>query len=388
LFLLIDEYDRPLVKHLGDVQLANELRDVLQDLFATIKSVQSKLKFVFVTGVSKFSKVSLFSAMNSLDDISLDPTYATLVGMTEKELRLTFADQLARVAKLRNLTTDQFVDLMREWYNGYLFTYYPAEGARVYNPWSVFKSLKCGVIDNYWFDTGTPTFAVELIRDRLFPITDFEKGVAVGSNLNMSIDPASIDLATLLYQTGYLTIDSYDEEAYLFWLKVPNEEMRRSMVDHLFGAYTGQETWQAGRFVEEMRSALQLGDMNAFFDTFNTLLASIPYPLHIKQESYYHSLIYLAVRLLGFSVQAEVTTSRGRVDLLVERDNAVYLFEFKIDSSAEKALQQIRDNDYARRFESTGKPIHLIGASFNTKTRLIDDWKETSWSKYLELVTS
>ncbi len=223
--ILIDEYDKPLVHHLEDSALVKKNRDVLRDFYATIKSLDQYLHFVFVTGVSKFSKVSLFSGMNNLKDISLYDPYADLLGLTEKEIETYLRPDVEALAQKQGTTAQYILNLLKTWYNGYRYALSPNE-SKVYNPLSVFSYL--GKLANYWFTSATPTFAIELVKNRSFPISDFENGVLAGKEMEASHEVDTMDIATLLFQTGYLTIGDYNEKTGDYFLKFPNEEVRRS----------------------------------------------------------------------------------------------------------------------------------------------------------------
>lgn len=230
--ILIDEYDKPLVHHLEDMDVVAKNRDILRDFYTMIKALDEYLHFVFVTGVSKFSKVSLFSGMNNLLDISLNPTYSTLLGLTDEEIHRDLQEELRSVSESRNKDEETNFKEMKQWYNGYLFSQ-STDSERVYNPLSVFQFLKNAKLDNYWFTTATPALAIELIKKQKYPIPDLEQGTIVGKEIETDHEVDKIDLPTLLFQTGYLTIDSYDENSWTYRLKFPNEEVKRSFLEQL-----------------------------------------------------------------------------------------------------------------------------------------------------------
>jgi Predicted AAA-ATPase/PD-(D/E)XK nuclease superfamily len=373
--VLVDEYDSPLVDALTNPQLLQANRTEMQAFFKVFKTLQGQLRFLFLTGVSRFSKVSLFSGLNSLSDLSLRSDYNALLGLTEAEIINNFDSHIVDLAQKQNISTDALVTTMRRWYNGYLFAQ-ANHTERVYNPWSLFNYLQTGQLKNYWFSSATPAFAIRLIRERNFPLANFEHPIEAGDEIEENYDPESVDLVSLLFQTGYLTIDRYESKTHTYFLRPPNEEVNRSLLTHLFRAFVQPEQWEVKPFLRQLRQALLDNNLHLFFECFNQLLADVPHQIHQPSESYYHSLLYLTVRMLGFDVDAEVSTSRGRIDMVVTTDPTLYLFEFKIDSSAKRALKQIRDNGYADRFASQDKPVTLVGASFSTKSRTIDDWQE------------
>lgn len=371
--ILIDEYDKPLVHHLENMEVVAKNRDILRDFYTMIKALDEYLHFVFVTGVSKFSKVSLFSGMNNLLDISLNPNYSTLLGLTEDEIRRDLQDELQNVSKSRNKSEEANFTEMKQWYNGYLFSPLTTS-TRVYNPLSVFQFLQNAKIDNYWFTTATPTFAIELIKKQKYSIPDLEQGIIVGKEIETDHEANRIDLPTLLFQTGYLTIDSYDEESWTYRLKFPNEEVRRSFLEQLLLEFSEKRPSEMHTTLFKLLNSLKSKDLNGFFEVFNELLTSVPYQIHLKQEAYYHSLIYLVLKALGFSVHSEVSTNQGRVDMVLKTDLYTFIFEFKIDSDAKTALKQILDNKYHDKFKLESKKIIVVGANFDTKSRMLNDW--------------
>lgn len=371
--ILIDEYDKPLVHHLEDMVVVAKNRDILRDFYTMIKALDEHLHFVFVTGVSKFSKVSLFSGMNNLLDISLHPSYATLLGLTEEEIHRDLQNELRHVSKTRNRDEKINLEDMKQWYNGYLFSQ-SAATTRVYNPLSVFQFLQNAKLDNYWFTTATPTFAMDLIKKQKYSIPDLEQGTIVGKEIETDHEVDVIDLPTLLFQTGYLTIDTYDENTWTYRLKFPNEEVRRSFLEQLLFEFAGMRPSEMHTILFKLLTQLKNKDLSGFFETFNVLFASVPHQIHLKQEAYYHSLIYLVLKALGFSVQSEVSTNTGRVDMVLRTEQFIYIFEFKINSNAQAAMKQILEKRYQDQFNMESKEIILVGVNFDTKTCLLNDW--------------
>jgi len=300
--VLVDEYDKPIIDQLEDIETAKKNSDILRRFYTIFKVKDAKLKFLFLTGVTKFSKVSLFSGLNNLDDISLSDRAASFLGLTQQEIAETYAKDIERIAKERGETVTEVFAKLKWWYNGYRFSK-STSSEKVYNPLSIMQFLNTGRIDNYWFSTATPTFALKMIKEKEFPVADFESSVIVGRSIDESYEIDKIDLATLLYQTGYLTISDYDESAQRYFLKFPNEEVRRSFLDHLLQEFTSLSSSQSEPFLYQIERAIKSDDFERFFQEFNILLASIPYAMQIAKEAYYHSLLYAILRSLGLDYQ-------------------------------------------------------------------------------------
>lgn len=372
--ILIDEYDAPLVHHLENMELVARNREILREFYTTIKALSEYLHRVFITGVSKFSKVSLFSGMNNLIDISLRAEYATILGLTENEIIQNLKKELDTIAEQRQEPPENILQKMRSWYNGYLFSR-SKEVQKVYNPLSVLQFLQTGEFENYWFTTATPTFAIDLIKKNNYFVPDLEKGVIVGKEIETNHETDVIDLPTLLFQTGYLTIDSYEESSWTYFLKFPNLEVKRSFLDHLLYEFAQLRPSEIHTFLYKLSKNLGDKDLKNFFDVFNILLSSIPYHIHVELEAYYHSLLYLVLKSLGFSVESEVSVSQGRTDMVLKTINNIYIFEFKVNSNAQIALEQILAKKYYEQYRIESREIILVGVNVNTKLRTIDEWR-------------
>ncbi len=371
--ILIDEYDHPLLKVLDDSEELVRIRDLLSEFYTVIKSLGRFIRYVFVTGVSKFSKVSLFSGMNNLKDITLDPHYATLGGVSEAELHQYYGAWLQESAKKRKETEKQTAELIRLWYNGYCFSGL-SHAEKVYNPVSLHFFFESGRLANFWFSTATPAFAIDVIRSQNYPILNLEQGITIGASLDEHHEVTQINLIPLLFQTGYLTITHFDEPSQTYTLNFPNEEVRRSFFDHLLTGLTRLDETQLGVHFNQLAQALHAQNLDEFFSILNVLFAEIPYSLHLAKEAYYHSLIYLIIRALKVKVEPEVATSMGRLDLVVSVDSMRYIFEFKFGATAQSALDQIVERGYADRYKNSGKKTVLVGVSINRERRMIDDW--------------
>lgn len=371
--ILIDEYDKPILDRLSQTELLDSFRDLFKAFYGHIKGLGKYLRFTMLTGVTKFTQVSLFSGLNNLDDISFSPDYSALLGITESELSTYFLTEITGIAKKQNETVEETLKRIKRWYNGYHFSGIDSASS-VYNPLSLMSYFKSHRLANYWFATGTPTFAFQLIKEQNYELPDFESDIVIGNTIEMNHEPSSLDLMTLLYQTGYLTIQSYDERTQRYTLQFPNEEVRKSFFEHLFHYFSQLKEFQISKLLTSIEKSLLEIDLKSFFDFINVLFSSIPYTIQVANEAYYHSLIYLMVKLLGFNVNAEVITNTGRVDLIVEQPGTVLVFEFKFNRSSKEALEQIKKRNYHSKYLASTDKVYLIGANFDASSRSINEW--------------
>jgi hypothetical protein len=372
--VLIDEYDKQLVESIDDLTLNDSFRKKLKDFYGVLKSADENLRLSFLTGVTKFSKVSVFSDLNHLDDISMDYDYANICGITAGELWDNFEPELRQLAKRGGMTIEETMAEMQKRYDGYHFCE-NTEG--LYNLFSVLKTLKTSKFRDYWFETGTPTFLIKLLERDRFDLSGFAKGVTVSASAITDYRADGNDPTPLLYQSGYLTIIDYDKNAENYTLDFPNREVRQGFFKELLRSYMLKSIPYADMF----RQTLVDGDLEGFMGYVKTLLQSIPYDLNNKahkatQEGYYHELLYVVLSVAGFRPIAEERNAVGRSDLVVETSNTVYIFEFKLDKSVDEALRQIEEKGYAAPYALANKKIVKIGVNFDSKTRNIADWKE------------
>ena len=361
--VLIDEYDKPIIDYLGtDTSKAVENRDILKSFYSILKDADPHIKLVFITGVSKFSRVSIFSDLNNLNDITIDPNFGGCCGITQIELEENFAEEL--------ITLD--AEKIKKWYNGYSWN----NGESVYNPFSLLNFFTKRVFQNYWFETGTPTFLLNLAKTQ--QLYDFEQ-VTIHPTRLSAYDIERLQLVPLMFQTGYLTIKQYIEEDGLYLLDYPNEEVRQSYLIFLADAYTNDQEDSVVVLATELRNALKVANMPKVESIINTIFKSIPYEIWQREnEHYYHAIIHLTFRLLGIYIESQVQTSDGRIDALVQTPNYVYAFEFKLDGSANKALQQVKDKEYLQPYFHQGKQCIGIGINFSTATKKVQEllWEE------------
>ncbi len=367
--VLIDEYDAPIVHYLGvDTERAIHNRELLREFYSVLKNNDLLLEFVFLTGVSKFSKTDIFSGLNNLSDLTMHPEYATMLGYTQEELEHNFNAEIEATAAAMNRTRAALLEEMKIWYNGYLF--HPS-GQRVYNPVSVNLFFDRKEFQNFWFATGTPNFLINQLKkegvyDLRFPplnplgFEDFELD-------RLKIKP-------MLFQTGYLTIQSRDADG-LIHLDYPNKEVRDSMLEHLIEGFTGVYVERSASLVIRLRNAFMTDDLDQAMRILESVFSNIPYGLHEKHpEKFFHTAIHLLFTYMGIRIHSEACTSDGRVDSMVETPSKVYILEYKLDQSPEIALEQIKQKKYYRALWSAGKPVVGVGVNFSSKTKNIEGW--------------
>jgi len=359
--ILIDEYNAALTSNFNNREIAEKNRTVLREFYGVIKGLDEYIRFVFITGVSKFTKTSLFSGLNNLNDLSFDPFVAALVGYTNSDIEHYLLPYVDALAVKKSISRQEVFDTMRDWYNGYHFSADISVG--VYNPFSIFEYLAKQECSNYWFESATPTFLIELLKKGSYTFEDLNNITASRTELNQ-FDLETVSLVSLMYQTGYLTIESYSENTHRYYLRYPNKEVTMSLADHLLGVFLHKSVPLVNRYIENMRQALYRADVDAFCAQIQALLTGVPYSLHIKSESYYHAMLQVLCTTLGFDVHSELVTSIGRADLVIEMAHLIVVFEFKFNKKASDALAQIHYKRYVDKYKTSGKKIILAGVNF------------------------
>ncbi len=357
--ILVDEYDSPILKSLHNQSVAQEIRDEIQHFFTVIKALDAHISFVFITGVSSFAKAGLFSGINNLQILTLRKEYATICGYSDDEIDHYFADYIADWAKQENKSYDKLHEQIRTWYNGYSFGY---NVPKAYNPFSVMNALNEYKFGNFWFQSGTPTFLVEMLKKE-YKTFDPEDLTATEDFLGI-FDINTIPLLSLMFQAGYLTITGYNEESKLFDLDYPNEEVRVAFQKYLLEVFAHIDAEVAQRLSLQLKAAFEKEDLEKVIELLQQLFAHVPYQLHIKEERYYHSLLIMACVIAGIKSSGERSTSHGRIDLVLEFSQKIYVIEVKFNDTAENALLQIEDRRYYEKFLIQNKPIILLGLSF------------------------
>jgi len=369
--VLIDEYDKPIVEHIDDIEKATKNREILRDFFGVLKSSDAFLRFVFLTGVSKFSRVSIFSELNNLRDITFSKQFATLVGYTQTELESYFDKYIQSLCFELGIKKAPLLDKIKTWYNGYSWN----AKDKLYNPFSILNLFAEQRFSNYWFATGTPSFLMKLIKKTQRDVTTFENQ-KISEIVFDSYNIENLNIFALLLQTGYLTITEIDQKARtpLYVLNYPNFEVKQAFITYLFDSFTQNELGEIQPAAENLRNYLQTENLEGFMNIIRALFAQIPYPLHIEQEAYYHSLFYMILVLMGVEIDLEVLTDKGRIDGVLAFEDKIYLIEFKygktgskIDSLTNKALKQIKAKNYDERFLNEPRPRVYLGVGFAGK---------------------
>lgn len=368
--ILIDEYDKPIIDYMEDIAMAQKNRDILKNLYSVIKDADSYIRFFMVTGVTKFSQVSIFSDLNNLFDITLDDRYSTLLGWTEEEVQSYFPEYIAQVQDKFREIYDDVMPVIREWYNGFSW-----DGVnRLYNPVSMMNLFSKRDFRNYWFTTGTPTFLMKQIKKEHYTAFDIEDSYVTTDVLD-KYEIGDISLISLLFQTGYLTIINYDSRRGRIQLDYPNREVEEAFSTHILTELTEGKLDKTTGLLFEMADTLEQKDLETFIFQLNTLFSGISYSLVIQQEKYFHSLFYLVMKLVGYQIDTEVLTIKGRIDAVVQTQSDVFIIEFKINQPSEKAIAQIREKQYPQKYSSSQIPVTLVGINFDTKNNFIDDYR-------------
>ena len=370
--ILIDEYDKPLLNSFHDEALQKAFRETLTAFYTVLKSADQWLRFVFITGVTKFAQMGIFSNLNQLKDISLDPRYAALCGLTGDEIRADFVPELKLLAKENNLDDEACMERLTRMYDGYHFNYRNMVG--IYNPFSILNVLDSTMFENYWFASGTPTFLAEMLKKTDFDLRELD-GIEV-SAASLSDDRANINNPVpMIYQSGYLTIKKYDERFQIYTLGFPNDEVKYGFLNFVTPFYTPvaetDTSFYIGKFIHELES----GDVDAFLTRLRAFFAGISYELNNRTERHYQTIFYLVFKLMGQFAETEVRSAKGRADAVVKTADYIYVFEFKLDGSADQALAQIDDRGYLIPYTVDGRKLVKIGVNFDPAQRNIGDWK-------------
>ena len=374
--VLIDEYDKPLINTMNDKIANKEIRTLLKSFYGVLKSADAYLRFVFLTGVTKFSKVSIFSDLNQLDDISLDSKYSGICGITQLELEENFMTEIAALAETTRKTYKETLFELQKLYNGYHFS---ENLIGVYNPFSLLKTFSSQRYRFYWFATGTPTFLVNALRIQNYDIRKFDDDVTIAANSVMDYRVENENFVPLLFQSGYLTIKNYDNRLDEFVLGFPNEEVKYGFLNELLPAFVLRPIASGNFSITEFLRKLMNNDIEGFMISLKAFFADIPYDAieeKNRNEQYYQHVFYLLFKLMGQFVQTEVKNNKGRADAVVKTADSIYVFEFKMDdnATAEDALKQINSKDYAIPYIADHRKIVQIGVEFSQIEKGIKRW--------------
>ena len=369
--ILVDEYDKPLLQSINNKELQEDFRATLKAFYSVLKTQDRYIRFALLTGVTKFGKVSVFSDLNNLIDISMDEGYDTLCGITEEEMHRYFEESIQKLAERYKISYEETCARLKKRYDGYHFVEY---GTGVYNPFSLLSTFRASKFGSYWFETGTPTFLVQLLQRENFYLPDLTQQQVSADMLNC-IDTMDRNPIPVIYQSGYLTIKDYDEEFKVYTLGFPNEEVEEGFANYLlpYYAHTGSEG--APMYVRNFVLALRNGRPEQFMKRMQVLFADTDYKIVGNAELYFQNAFYIVTKLLGFYTEVERTISDGRIDMIVKTKDYIYIFEFKYDQNADIALQQIENKGYAQPFVTDGRKIVKIGVNFSREHRCIDEWK-------------
>ena len=369
--ILIDEYDKPIVDNLGDETLSDSFRKQLQGFYSVMKAKDAYIKFGFLTGVTKIGKLSVFSGLNNLKDISMDARYTDICGISEKDLKKYFKESVRELAEANRMSEEKCYAELTRMYDGYHFCEH-AEG--VYNPFSVLNTFESGKFDNYWFETATPSFLVRFLQRGNYNLDDITKD-SVPVSLLKGVNSERPNAITLLYQAGYLTIKGYDDKDRLYCLGYPNKEVEDSFMESLSEFYTPIDknpgVLSAPKFVEDIRT----GNVEMLMRRFTAFFADMDYQIMGNDELYFQNTMYVMLKMIGQQVQVERHTSNGRIDVLIQTDKYVYIVELKRDKDPDDALDQIDEKGYDWPFLADGRKVFKIGANFSTKNHRLENWK-------------
>ncbi len=368
--VIIDEYDAPLLDVVNNQERLSPMRQIMRNFYSPIKSLDPYLRFVFITGITKFAQLSIFSELNNLKNISMMPRYSAICGISQSELETRMSAPVQEMADELGLSAEELLSKLKSNYDGYHFC---AKSEDIYNPFSLLNSLSDKMFGSYWFNTATPTFLTERLRET--PVEDnlLDRMTEIAQS-DFDISPEFTDsILPLLYQTGYLTIKAYCPEDDSYTLGYPNREVREGFLKGLLNSYRGSEGMSAS-FVLQFNKALKTNDINGAMERLQSFLAGIPYDLENKTEKHFQTIIYLIFSLLGYYIRAEVKSAAGRADAVCWTKDRTYVFEFKLDGSAEDALKQIDDKGYLIPYKADGTCVK-VGVNISSQTRTLESWK-------------
>lgn len=368
--ILVDEYDKPLLQAIGNEPLQTAYRNKLKAFYSVVKTLDAKIRFAFFTGVTKFGKVSVFSDLNNLEDLSYLPQYTIVCGISETELHANFDEEVALLADANGMTKDECYERLKRDFDGYRFC---LPGTGMYNPFSLLNTLKNGVFRDYWFETGTPSFLVYQLKKTRYPLENMLTEELTTDTLN-SIDIMDQNPLPLIYQSGYLTLKSYDREFDSYVLGFPNREVEQGFIKYLLPFYTPKVEQKSRFSIAQFTKDVREGRADDFMQRLDDFFATGDYEVVGDAEKYFQNTLFVFFRLLGFYVDVEHHTANGRIDIVMQTPKYVYVMELKINKTAAEALRQIDERGYVRPFKGDDRQLFKIGVNFSTERKLIDGW--------------
>ena len=379
--VLVDEYDKPLISSISNKELQNKLRIILKDFYSALKTCDDYIKFSFLTGVTKFSKVSIFSDLNNFKDISMLVDYYDICGITETELRNQFQTEVQAFARKFKCSIDGAYQMLKENYDGYRFTdsdSFEDNGIEkeidgVYNPFSLLNALNDRELKSYWFETGTPTFLIEQLQSEHYMPKDLD-GIMVSDSAMSVTYKEDLSLIQYFFQTGYLTIKDYDQRLQIYTLGYPNKEVKQGFLNCLVAYYAKPSMSNAEFGISNFVLSLESGNVEEFIDRLKAFFASIPYEFHPEEERHVQNVMYLLSTLCGFYCEVESHTNKGRIDMTIKTPKYIYIFELKYNVSAQEALNQIKEKGYAEKFASDHREFVCVGINYSSADRNINEW--------------
>ena len=369
--ILIDEYDKPLIQSLDNEELQSEYRSILKSFYGNLKSCDKYIRFALLTGVTRFSRVSIFSDLNNLRDITMENEFASLCGISETELITYFESDIRELSVNMNLSYEETCGLLQKKYDGYHFT---GNSEGMYNPFSVLNTFASMKIENYWFSTGTPTILVKLLQKNNYLLSDLTGNAEATADELTGLETINTNPIPLFFQSGYLTIKEYDPEFKNYILGFPNEEVEQGFLNFLMPCYMNMNGKNASFHIMNFIKDIRAGKIDSFMERLQSLFSDTPYELIRDTELHYQNVLFIVFRLMGFYTHAEYHTSQGRIDMVVKTPQYIYVMEFKFEGSAEDAIAQIESRNYALPFISDGRKVYKIGVNFSAETRNIDRW--------------
>ena len=369
--VLIDEYDAPLLDAAHDGDLLHNLRQIMRNFYSPLKGCHNYLRFVFLTGITKFSQLSIFSELNNIVNVSMLPQYADICGITEDELKTQLHRGVADLASSMDCSVDDMYAKIKEYYDGYHFC---RKSSDIYNPYSLFQALEYSEIKPYWFESGTSSFILNLLAKYTFDPTGLDPIYLDITSFDVALEQSQ-SAYPLLYQSGYLSIKSYDSVSELYCLAFPNEEVRLGLMKSLLPNYLGANADMAKTIIGRMRALISSDDIDSALRLLQTFLGTVPYCRDTQYEGHYQQMLYIIFTLLGAECHVEEHTQKGRIDMLLKNSKRIFVIEIKVDESAQAALDQIEERRYADRFALDPLPVTKVGVNFSTSERNITEWR-------------